>query len=57
MSTRDWSSEPKAFIREAAAGDRQLKEYADANLNTCIELVAGRDLYSGKEDRESANGR
>ncbi len=53
MSTTDWSSELNAFIRGAAAGDRQLKEYADANLNICIDLVAGRDLYSGKEDRES----
>lgn len=53
MSTTAWSRAPKAFIREAAAGDRQLEEYADANLNTCIDLVAGRDPYSGKEDRES----
>jgi hypothetical protein len=53
MNTTDWSREPKAFIARAVAGDRELAEYAEANLNTCIDLVAGRDLYSGKQDAES----
>src|SRR5450756_2715195 len=53
MSTTDWLKEVKAFIQKTAAGDHQLEEYADANLNTCLDLVAGRDLYSGKEDHES----
>ncbi|UGY02523.1 hypothetical protein [Bradyrhizobium quebecense] len=53
MGTADWSSEARAFIQRSAAGDRQLEEYAEANLNTCVDLVAGRDIYSGKDDRDS----
>jgi hypothetical protein len=53
MSTTNWLGESKAFVQDTAAGDRQLEEYADANLETCIDLVAGRDLYSGEEHRES----
>jgi hypothetical protein len=53
MNTTDWPKELKTFIRKAAACDSQLEEYADANRNACIDLVAGRDFYSGKQDIES----
>src|SRR5438128_1862080 len=54
MTVTDWSSESIRFIAKAAADVRQLEEYAHANLQSCIDLVAGRDLYSGVEGESGA---
>jgi hypothetical protein len=50
-SFRDWDKEATDFL--ATAADAQRSAYGNANLNTCKDLVAGRDPYSGNEDGES----
>jgi hypothetical protein len=49
----DWDSETKRYIARVGASDVQIEAYARANFTTCEEVVAGRDLYSGKKNSKT----
>jgi len=45
----DWKSVADGQAEKIGAGDDLLKDYALANVRTCEDVIAGRDLYSEKK--------
>jgi hypothetical protein len=52
-SPPNWEERLSDFIKDAVAGRQLLEPFAEANRETCIDIIGGRDLYSGKVDSDS----
>ncbi len=49
----DWSKENERLIAQNSPPNSPLRDYAEANLEICRDIVSGRDLYKNKQDDES----
>jgi len=49
---RDWPTKLAQFASDAARGDSDLIEYANANIAACRDLIEGVDFYSGERGKD-----